>query len=83
MPLKDTDVTIQNSRYMAPIRLQHLQRRFTKNQELLNDYKEFIEELYARKIMQGCQLKKLPLAVHGIFHVIPHNKSEEICAVFD
>ena len=46
--LKDTEVTFPSNRFLVEKRLQHLKRRFMKNPDFFNDYKELLEELICK-----------------------------------
>ena len=87
LPLKDREAPVPNNNPQVEQRAYWLKRKLTRNKDLYNDYKCFMEDItdkgYARKVpvdLQNSSGMKWYIPHHGIYH--PH-KPGKIRVVFD
>ena len=85
LPLRDSSVILPDNRYQALTRLLQLKKRFLKDNNFFNDYKDFMEEMvtkgYAKPVDTPPPAGKTWYIPH--FSVYDPNKPGKIRVVFD
>ena len=86
LPFDQGRPNLPNNRYMAKKRLDHLKRRFDKDEKYFKDYKKFIEDILHKGDAERIPQQELEkenvwyIPHHGVYHP---KKPDKIRVVFD